>query len=57
MTKKPAKKGDRSFCRFKTIDILKELMGLFDATVENANEFERQWEEAKNDDSYLDLFS
>ena len=54
---KTGKKGDRSFCRFKTIDILKELMGLFDATVENANEFERQWEEAKNDDSYLDLFS
>lgn len=54
---KTGKKGERYFYKFKTIDILKELMGLFDATVENANKFLRQWEEAENDDSYLDIIS
>lgn len=53
--KKTGKKGERYFYKFKTIDILKELMGLFDATVESANESLRQKEEAINDDSYLDI--
>ncbi|WP_213698095.1 hypothetical protein [Acetomicrobium sp.] len=51
--KKTGKKGDRSFRRFKTIDILKELMDLFDITIEKANEFEREYEEAVNDDRWL----
>lgn len=52
---KTGKKGERYFYKFKTIDILKELMDLFDAMVENANESLRQKEEAINDDSYLDI--
>ena len=52
---KTGKKGERYFYKFKTIDILKELIGLFDATVENASKFLRQKEEAINDDSYLEI--
>lgn len=52
---KTSKKGERYFYKFKTIDILKEMIGLFDATVENASKFLRQKEEAINDDSYLEI--
>ena len=49
------KKGKASFCKFKSIDIFRIVMDLFDASIKEDAEVQKEIEKAKVNDSWLKI--